>query len=631
MAELKPLRLKTQRVAKKVAIATISPVAQICVDTGVYHLANNFDYLIPESISDAIFPGVFVKVPFAAGEVAGYVVSREPTTLDPAKLKVISKLISQIPLLDPELIELIELTCERYACKPWDVIKSAIPARVAAVEKLFEGRSLPEIHVKKFALKRELTITTKSGALAHKINEILTSLNPEEQLLVIVPDERDIAQLVDQTLLAKPIVLTSSDDKSLRYQNYLKAKFDQPQLIIGTRGAIFTPLNPNSTILVFNDGDESMYERRYPTWNVRDIAALRSADFSLHFIGASPSLEIVRLAELGWIKAKRQGSTARGKRPSIHFNDSQTSEISVIKKGLKLGNVLVVMAETGYVNAIACQKCRNQGRCDCGGKLYIPLANSAPKCYLCAREFPEWQCTWCGGKTIRSISKGSSRFAEEIAKAVSGTRVILSKGGSRVDFLPEKSENVLVVASYGCEPAGLYSSVILKSLENLSNRVDLRSLEYARRLIFENMNRLAPLDNAGIHLDISSDNPIAQGLLRNDPYNLCLSEIQDRKTSNLPPFTRVATLTGESASIRQLARSLEGNELFASISVLTNKANDKGNDKGNDKNASATSKLILRTDIAQSVEFSEFFRDLSRYRGIKALSPLQLRMDPFSI
>ena len=71
MAELKPLRLKTQRVAKKVAIATISPVAQICVDTGVYHLANNFDYLIPESISDAIFPGVFVKVPFAAGEVAG--------------------------------------------------------------------------------------------------------------------------------------------------------------------------------------------------------------------------------------------------------------------------------------------------------------------------------------------------------------------------------------------------------------------------------------------------------------------------------------------------------------------------------------------------------------------------------
>jgi hypothetical protein len=80
---------------------------------------------------------------------------------------------------------------------------------------------------------------------------------------------------------------------------------------------------------------------------------------------------------------------------------------------------------------------------------------------------------------------------------------------------------------------------------------------------------------------------------------------------------------GESAAIRTLARSLEENELFTAISVIGNPL-EKGL-------ANQTSKLVLRSEIARSEEFSEFFRDLSRYRGIKALSPLQLRMDPFSI
>ena len=623
MAEVKPLRLKAQRVAKRVAIATDSPTVQICVDTGVFHLPNVFDYLVPEEISKLIQPGTFVKVVFGANECSGYVVSRNPSDLDTAKLKTISKLISPIPLLTSELIEIIELTCERYACKPWDVIRSAIPMRMAGAEKAFLERHIPEVAVQASAPKHELTVINSRDGLSRKINEILRKLSGAQQLLVIVPDQRDIAQLLDSNLDKEPILLTSSESKSDRYENYLQVRFDQPPFILGTRSAIFTPLTPGSTILIFNDGDESMYERRFPTWNVRDIAMLRSGDFSLNFIGASPTLEIVRLAELGWIKAKQEAGKNLNNKVPIYFGDSSTSDISVIKKGLKFGNVLVVMAETGYVSAMACQKCRNQARCICGGKLYIPSKTSHPKCFLCDSDFKDWECTWCNSKTIRAISKGSARYAEEIGKAVPGTRVLISKGASRLDVLPDGSENVLVIASYGCEPLGAYSSIVLKSLENLTNRVDLRSLEFARRVIFENINRLSVSEGSAIHLDISSSNPISQGVLRNDAYRLCLDEIEERKSSNLPPFTRLATLVGESSAIRALARTLEDNPIFAAVSVINNSL-EKGA-------ANQTSKLVLRSEIARSEEFSEFFRDLSRYRGIKALSPLQLRMDPFSI
>ncbi len=623
MAEVKPLRLKTQRVAKKVAIALDNPVVQICVDTGIFHLPDTYDYLVPQEISELVVPGVFVKVPFGNSDVMGYVQSRVKSELDPKSLKLINKIISPIPLLTDELIEIIDLTCQRYACKPWDVIRSAIPARVAAAEKEYLGLPIPSITSSKLKLEHRVTIAKSLTSLSSTINEILGSLEGSRQLLVIVPDERDIKQLLTFNLIDDPVLLTSDIPKSDRYANYLRSRFQKSRLIVGTRSAIFTPLAENSVILIFNDGDESMYERRFPSWNVRDIAMLRSGDFSLHFIGASPSLEIIRLAELGWLKLKKSEKISGQNRPILHFADSGVSDIALMKAGLKRGNVLVVMAETGYINAIACQKCRNQARCECGGKIYLPDKNSHLTCAICQKVSQEFSCAWCDGKNIRSIAKGSARIADEIARAVPGYRVLLSKGGSRIDAISDLNENVLVLATYGCEPVGDYSTIILRSLENLSNRVSLRSLEIARRLIFENRARLSNEKDSTMFIDLASDNILSQSLLKGDVYGSSLVELDERRDLNLPPFCRIGILMGDTSAIRQLARNLEENELFSAIAIQENFSQAAEN--------RGKSRLVLRCEISKSSEFSEFFRDLARYRGIKSLAPLQLRLDPFTI
>jgi len=628
VAEIKPLRLKAQRVANKVVIAKTSPVAQVCVDTGVFHLQNNFDYSIPESISDQLIPGTLVKVPFGKSEVLGYVVSRSPGEFETSKLKPISKLVSPIPLLSEELIEIISDTCERYACKPWDLVKNAIPPRVGAAEKDFVNRQTNPIHDRKLKLSHELRVVPSLTELHLEILELLSSLNGAEQLLVIVPDERDLNQIGEFDFVIDPLVLSSNLDKSTRYRNYLLARFDFPKLIIGNRSAIFTPLQPNSKILIFNDGDESMYERRFPGWNVRDVALLRSADFSLIFASASPSLEIARLTGLGWIKnisSSRKSNTLK----NISFADSRDSDIGIIKKGLKQGNVLVCMAESGYVNAIACQKCRNQALCDCGGKLFIPEKTSSPICYLCEKKYQNWRCTWCDGENIRALSRGSARYLEEISKAVPGVRVLLSKGNSRIDVLPKLSEHVLVISTYGCEPLGEYSGVVLRSLESLTNRIDLRSLESVRRLIFENIGKLIGKDESFVYLDLQSSNPLAQGILRNDPLSLSELEIQDRESSKLPPFTRVATIVGESTAIRALSKQLSDNDLFLGVSVVSQSSSR--DTATNSSNSSNLSKLVLRSGIEKSADFSLFLRDLARYRSLKGLTPLTIRIDPYSI
>jgi primosomal protein N' len=116
---------------------------------------------------------------------------------------------------------------------------------------------------------------------------------------------------------------------------------------------------------------------------------------------------------------------------------------------------------------------------------------------------------------------------------------------------------------------------------------------------------------------------LAQGLIKNDAYANSLAELNERKDLNLPPFCRIAVVQGDTSAIRQLARNLEGNDLFSAVALQENFEAPTGS-KGK-------SRLVLRSEISRSSEFSEFFRDLARYRGIKGLAPFQLRMDPFSI
>jgi len=49
------------------------PVAKVRVDTGVFHLDQLYDYLIPEKLSDSAVVGVRVQLPFGGRETEGII------------------------------------------------------------------------------------------------------------------------------------------------------------------------------------------------------------------------------------------------------------------------------------------------------------------------------------------------------------------------------------------------------------------------------------------------------------------------------------------------------------------------------------------------------------------------------
>ena len=77
MALTRPLRLKSE-VAKLRPEASSSslPIARVWVDSGVFHLDQAYDYLVPDNLSSSVRTGIRIQVPFHGREVEALVLSR---------------------------------------------------------------------------------------------------------------------------------------------------------------------------------------------------------------------------------------------------------------------------------------------------------------------------------------------------------------------------------------------------------------------------------------------------------------------------------------------------------------------------------------------------------------------------
>jgi len=614
MAEVKKLRLKAVKAGSGSKIAaTHLPVAKVQVDTGVFHLDRPFDYLVPVEWESQAQPGFAVLVPFGGRELPGIITDRIETS-ESAELKFISSITSLVPIINPELFPFYKSVADRCAVPFYEILQLAIPPRAPKVEVLFQNAQLPVSIGNHAKLTHKLNLIPPGKLPATALLDLVKESVASPQILVIVPDEKDVESFLLLARVAdidEPLVLTSALPRSERYRNHLKALFQSPRIIVGTRSAIFTPLSPGSSIILYSDGEESLYNKHYPKWNTRDLMLLRAEICNIHFLSYTPTLETARLVEELWLTVTPAAKSISG----LHFQDGRESYQTLIRKGLSTGSVLVTTAKSGYVDAFACQKCRNRAICDCGGRLFLNNRN-IPTCWLCSKTVIDWSCSYCNSREIRAFGKGSERVALEFAKAFPGVSIRTSSSKRRIDSLPEGIH--LVISTNGCEPIGEYSSVILLDGEQLFNRVGMHADEQARRSWFTALAMKSDLGTAFISLPI--DHPAAQSLLKWSVYPQVGLELTEHRAAQLPPYFRIATITGASQEIESIQSSLSGHPLFTAASLL--------------KIEDGKSKLILRSPIESSQACSQFFYDLRRVRSLSGLgsqSPIDIELDPYEI
>lgn len=104
-------------------------VAKVAVAAARYWLDRPYDYLIPEELEEKALPGTRVYVPFARGNrrSEGVILAlRDHSDYD--KLKSITAVLDDKPVLTPEQIKLALFMRERFFCTVFDAVKAMLPA-----------------------------------------------------------------------------------------------------------------------------------------------------------------------------------------------------------------------------------------------------------------------------------------------------------------------------------------------------------------------------------------------------------------------------------------------------------------------------------------------------------------------
>ncbi|MFC5926728.1 primosomal protein N' [Micromonospora vulcania] len=651
------------------------------MDVPLAHLDRPFDYLVPAELDDVAVPGTRVKVRFAGQLVDGWLLARADDSGHTGRLAYLEKVVSPEPVLSPEIAQLARAVADRYAGSLADVLRLAVPPRHARVEKeprtaptpagaeaVLEGGPSPTGGVNKEpflveprgwrdyptgpALLRALTDGRPPRAVwsalpgedwaARYADAVAATVAGGRGAVVVVADARDLDRL-DAALTGvlgtgRHATLSAALGPARRYRAFLAARRGEVPVVIGTRAAMFAPVDRLGLVAVWDDGDDLHSEPRAPYPHARDVLLTRArlAEAGALVGGYARTAEAQLLVETGWAReVVADRATVRARTPAIAptGDDPQlardpgaatarlpslawTAARDAVRADLP---VLVQVPRRGYLPSISCADCRTPARCaHCAGPLALPSAGGTPACRWCGRVAAAYACPQCGGRRLRAAVTGARRTAEELGRAFPGVPVRTSGREEVLTDVPGGA--ALVVATPGAEPVaeGGYGAVLLLDSWALLTRADLRAGEEALRrwLAAAALARPAPTGRVVVVAD-GALAPV-QALLRWDAGWFAGRELAERRELGFPPAVRMASLTGPAEAVADL---LAAARLPDDAEVLGPVPAEEGRER-----------MLVRVPRARAAALAEALHSAAGARAArKAVDPVRLQVDPLSL
>jgi primosomal protein N' (replication factor Y) (superfamily II helicase) len=668
-----------QRRAKAAAKAPVEPaaqdpVAQVLVDVPLAHLDRPFDYLVPEKMSADAVPGARVKVRFAGQDVDGFVLARVAESSHPGRLAPLRRAVSPEPVLARAVAALSAAVAARYAGTRSDVLRLAVPARHATVEKQpsepaptpvvdvasaekawepYDGGAPFVRHLVEGGVPRAVWSAAPSEDWALLLAQAAAAVYAGGRgALLCVPDHRDVARVhaALQEVLGEGhhVVLTADLGPAERYRSYLAVSRGARRVVVGTRAAAFAPVHDLGLVALWDDGDDLHAEPRAPYPHTREVLLLRAYEESCATLvgGFARTVEGEYLLRTGWareIAAPRDVIRERGahlsvtgatdfdleRDPMARSARLPRAAFEAIRAGLAQGPVLLQTPRQGYAASLACDRCRTPARCrGCSGPLRVSAAHRPPVCLWCGREEEAWVCSECGGRGLRAPVRGDRRTAEEIGRAFPSVPVRTSSGDRVLDRVPAKPS--VVVATPGAEPLADdgFACVVLLDTWLMLARTDLRTTEESLRRWMNAAALARPAARGGRVVVVGeSSEPVLQALLRWDPGGFAQRELADRLSAHLPPASRLATLTGSADVITTVLDTLalpEGAEVLGPVPV------DEPSGPASVQDEPPV-RAVVRVPRSRGAELSRALVEMQGVRDAKKLAPVRVQVDPVAL
>ena len=581
------------------------PIARVLPMLSVPHLDREFDYLVSAEQSDDAQPGVRVRVRFHGRLVDGFLLERRSETDHVGQLGWLDRVISAEPVLTAEVRRLVDAVAARYAGTRPDVLRLAIPPRHAGAEK--SGPGSPPLPVvspvdsagwARYSRGEQFLGALSGGRAARAVWQALpgecwferlaeaaaAALSGGHGVLAVVPDQRDVdalwraaTALVDESAV---IALAAGLGPSARYRRWLSVLRGEARLVIGTRSAVFAPVDRLGLVIIWDDGDDSLAEPRTPYPHAREVGMLRAHQLRCAAIvgGYARTAETQALVASGWahdlvaprpvvrtcaprVIALDDDGYAEERDPAARTARLPSMALRAARSALDRGApVLVQVPRRGYLPSVACDRCRTVARCrHCMGPLSLSDRDAGGAvCRWCGRIDVAPRCRRCGANAIRAVIVGARRTAEELGRAFPGSTVITSAGDAVHSAI--EPGPALVVATPGAEPrapAG-YGAALLLDSWSLLGRQDLRAAEDTLRRWMAAAAQVHCRAEGGVVAVVAeSAIPTVQALIKWDPVGHAEAELAARTDVGLPPAVHMAAVDGAADAVAALIDQAE--------------------------------------------------------------------------
>ena len=430
---------------------------------------------------------------------------------------------------------------------------------------------------------------TGSGKTRVYIELIRQTLAAGKQALVLLPEINLTPQTSDRFKLALPEaniqMVHSRMTPKQRAQSFARCLDGMAQLVLGTRSAVFAPLNQLGLIIIDESHDGSYKQQSGVRYEAQSVAMMRATQFDCPVVlgTATPSVDTLKLIDYDKItRLDLPDRAGLSKPPKISLLDvrgqfcpggiSQTAT-KQIQQTLKDGHqALVFLNRRGFAQVLLCLSCGWQAhchRCEVALTLHREPASTL-HCHHCGwHERPPLKCPECRSTNLSSQGVGTQQLEEHLRRELPGFTVLRIDSdstrkkhsfGELLDQIHSGEPLVMIgtqMLAKGHHFDHLALVVVLGSDQSLFSS-DFRAAERSAQLITQVAGRAGRTQLAGqvTIQTLKPDHPLLTTLTQQGYEPLIQQLKAERAELSLPPYAYSALVVAKGSALQDVLSTL---------------------------------------------------------------------------
>ena len=414
-----------------------------------------------------------------------------------------------------------------------------------------------------------VTGSGKTEVYLHLISETIAS---GRQVLVLVPEIGLTPQLVTRLrkrLGIEPALLHSGLSDLERLRSWRQARNGDARLVVGTRSAVFTPLQDAGLFIVDEEHDHSFKQQEGLRYSARDLAIARAKHLDIPIVlgSATPTLEMLHHCEAGNYSHLRLPSRAGAAKPPklriVDLGRTASSEglsellAEAISEHLAgSGQVLIFLNRRGFAPTLICSGCGHVAECSrCDSRMTVHAKDRRLRCHHCGSARPlDEHCGECG-EAMRPLGEGTQRLEDALVRRYPDSRVMridsdsTQRKGSMDEALQRatRGEADILVGTQMLSKGHHFPHLTLVGIVNADQGLfgtDFRSDERLAQSIIQVAGRAGRESRVGevIIQTAFPAHPFWPRLIEGGYERVAQDALEERRSASWPPFSRLALL-----------------------------------------------------------------------------------------